>query len=401
MKICYISALYPPFIAGGAEIYVKGIAEKLVEKGHEVIVITINQRRCLKLLIEVKNGVKIYRIPSWNIYTLYNSNKKPMFIKPIWYVIDLWGFHFYKIVKNILKKEMPDVIHVHSYKGMFQAFNAAKTLNLHVIYTAHSYEMICPKAILLRTSNEICNTPTRICKIYRKIIKYLLKNKLDLLTAPSQFTIDKLKETEIFKDVKAIRLYNAIELSDGKKLKKSEKDYRLIDVLYVGGLSKHKGVHILINAFKELKYENIRLHIVGKGKDEDEFKKIAGSDKRIIFHGFKTGEELMNFYKKANVVVTPSLCYDNSPMVIYESLMNGTPVIGSRIGGIPELIEDGYNGFLFEAGNVDKLKGILENLVENPSELKRLEEGAFESVKKYGMKEHIRKLEELYKSVQR
>lgn len=110
-------------------------------------------------------------------------------------------------------------------------------------------------------------------------------------------------------------------------------------------------------------------------------------------------EELITLYRKANVSVVPSIWYDNSPMVIYESLTNGTPVIGSSMGGIPELIEEGYNGFLFETGNVEELKGILENLIEHPSELKRLEEGAFESVKKYDMDEHVRKLEELYKSV--
>ena len=139
---------------------------------------------------------------------------------------------------------------------------------------------------------------------------------------------------------------------------------------------------------------------MGKGKDEDEFKKIAGSDQRIIFHGFVPDEELTQLYQKANVVVVPSIWYDNSPMVIYESLMNGTPIIGSRIGGIPELLEDGYNGFLFEAGNVNELKTILENLIESPSELKRLEKGAFESVKKYDMGEHIKKLEEIYDEIQ-
>jgi len=76
--------------------------------------------------------------------------------------------------------------------------------------------------------------------------------------------------------------------------------------------------------------------------------------------------------------------------------MNGTPVIGSGIGGIPELIEDGYNGHLFEAGNVVELKDKLENLIKNPSELKKLEDGAFESVKKYSMDMHIRKLEKIY-----
>ncbi len=110
-------------------------------------------------------------------------------------------------------------------------------------------------------------------------------------------------------------------------------------------------------------------------------------------------EELTRLYNKANVTVVPSIWYDNSPMVIYESFIAGTPVIGSRIGGIPELIEAGKNGFLFEAGNVDELKAILENLIRTPAELISLERGALESVKNYNMVEHIRKLEDLYRDV--
>ena len=225
-----------------------------------------------------------------------------------------------------------------------------------------------------------------------------LSNSINLVLAPSQFVLDMHIKNGYFANSRCMKLPLGIEIGNIHKI---EKNYEIIDILYVGQVSKHKGIIALINVFKQLIHKNIKLHIVGKGKDEDEFKKMASSDKRIIFHGFVPDEELMRLYQKANLTVVPSIWYDNSPMVIYESLMNGTPVIGSRIGGIPELIEDGYNGVLFEAGNVDELKAILENLVENPDELKRLREGAFESVKKYDMDKHIKKLEKLYKDLLR
>lgn len=95
----------------------------------------------------------------------------------------------------------------------------------------------------------------------------------------------------------------------------------------------------------------------------------------------------------------PSICYDNSPTVIYESFSFGVPVIGSRIGGIPELIKEGYNGFLFEAGNVEELEGIIGKLTTNTSQLRRLSERASESIKKYDINEHIKKLEKLYRDI--
>ena len=391
MKICFISNLYPPSIIGGAEISVKRVADGLVKRGHEVFVITTTTNG--NTFIEEVGGVKVYRINPLNIYAMYHHQGQPEILKPIWHGIDLWNPHFYVVVKNILKKEMPDVVHINNFKGLsLSVFSAAKRLNLPLIFTAHDYSLVCPRANLLNGSGEICTVPPRLCKVYVKIQKYLVDNKPDVVTAPSQFVIDKLKEAGLFEGVKTMKLPLGIELSD----EKAEKDYDIIDILYVGGLSRHKGVHILLNAFKELEFENIKLHISGKGKDEDEFKKIAGSDKRIIFHGFVPDEELMQLYQKANFSVVPSIWYDNSPMVIYESLMNGTPVIGSRIGGIPELIEDGYNGFLFEAGDEDELRSKLESLIENTSDLKRLGECAFESVKKYDMDEHIPNLEKLY-----
>jgi len=395
MKICFISNLYPPFVLGGAEISVKRTAEGLVKRGHDVLVITTSPNR--KSLIEDINGVKVYRINPLNIYTMYNHQKQPEILKLIWHGIDLWNPHSYIVVKNILKKEMPDVVHVHNFKGLsLSVFSAVKRLNLPLIFTAHDYSLICPRANLLNGSGEICTNPLKLCKAYVNIQKYMVNNKPDVVTAPSQFVIDKLKLKGLFEDVKTMKLPLGIELSGEKAEKKS---YDIIDILYVGALSKHKGVHILINAFKGLDSDNTILHILGKGKAEDEFKKIAESDQRIIFHGFVPDEKLMQLYQKANVVVVPSIWYDNSPLVIYESLMSGTPVIGSRIGGIPEFIEEGYNGFLFEAGNVDELKDKLEYLIEKASELKALEEGAFESVKKYSMGTHIKKLEKMYDDI--
>lgn len=394
MKICFISNLYPPYVIGGAEISVKRAAEGLVKRGHEVLVISTTTK---KTVAEEVDRVKVYRINPLNLYAMYNHQNQPELLKPIWHGIDLWNLHSYLVAKRILKEEMPDVVHINNFKGLsLSVFGAVKNLSLPLIFTAHDYSLICPRANLFNGSGEICTVPSKFCMLYNKIQKYLVNNKPDLLTAPSQFAIEKLKENGLFEGIKMVKLPLGIELS-GKKV---EKEYDIIDILYVGGLSKHKGVHILLSAFKELEYENIRLHIIGKGKDTDEFKRIAGSDQRIIFHGFVTDEELIELYKKANITVAPSIWYETFGLVILESFKYGTPVIGSRIGAYPDLIKNGYNGFLFEVGNENELKNKLEYLIENPDELKKLEEGAFKSAKKYDIDEHIRKLEKIYETVQ-
>jgi glycosyltransferase involved in cell wall biosynthesis len=387
MKIGLISSLYPPYVFGGAEICVKKTAEWLMRKGHEVFVITTSPNR--KAFKENIKRVEVYRISPLNLYTIYNHQKQLEILKPIWHGIDIWNPHSYAIVKKILEKEKPDIVHIHNFKGLsLSVFSAVKNLNLPLVFTAHDYSLICPRANLLRKSARICESPSIFCRAYVWVQKYLVNNKPDLVTAPSQFVIDKLKESGLFKNVRTIRLPLGIETNDYKP----EKRYETIEILYVGNLSKHKGVHVLIRAFKELKFKNVRLHIVGRGMDEKELRMMAGSDQRIIFHGFVDEEELLQMYREANVTVVPSIWYDNSPTVIYESFTNGTPVLGSRIGGIPELIEEGINGYLFEPGNAYRLKAILEHL-------KRLEKGAFESAKKYDIRKYIEKLGELFKEV--
>ncbi|BDZ71272.1 hypothetical protein GCM10025861_17890 [Methanobacterium petrolearium] len=156
---------------------------------------------------------------------------------------------------------------------------------------------------------------------------------------------------------------------------------------------------VLIKAFKNLKNESVKLHIIGKGEKMENLKSLAHNDERIIFHGFLDGNKLTSLQKKANITVMPSIVFENSPMTIYESFKFGTPVIASRIGGIPELVEEKVNGFLYEPGKVSELKDLLQYLIENPEELKKLENGAFKSSQKYSMDLHIETLEKLYKEI--
>ena len=394
MKICLISNLYPPNILGGAEVSVKKVSEELVKKGHEVIVITTPFS---ENDVEIINGVKIYQVKPLNLYEIYHHPNQSMLLKPLWHIIDLWNPYDERIIKNILKTENPDVVHIHNFKGLsLSSFAPAKSLKIPLVFTAHDYSLVCMRANLLNSSGEICKNPSALCKIYNQIQKHLAKNKVDLLISPSQFVINKLKSNGLFKDVKSKKIPLGIELKDNEKF---EKDYSQTNILYVGNLGEHKGVHILLKAFRKIENRNIRLDIVGKGLCSEKLKSMSENDNRIKFHDFLEGKELIKMYQQANLTVVPSIWYDNSPMVIYESFSCRTPVIGSKIGGIPELIEDGFNGYLFEAGNVNELQKLLENLIDSPETLKKLEQGTYESVQRYTMDNHIKQLETEYQKL--
>lgn len=395
MKICFISNLYKPFIFGGAENSVRRLAEGLVAKGHQVLVITTSPNR--KSYTETINGVKIYRIHPYNIYPMYTSAKQTMLIKPLYYTIDLWNPFSYVIIKKILRQESPDLVHVNNFRGVsLSAFNAIKKLNIPLIFTARDYSLMCIKGNLLTSSSTICKTPSVLCQLYNYIQKRIVNKKPDVFTAPSQFVIDKFKSNGYFKNVTSIEVPNAININK-KNIKSLKKNYETINILYVGALSKHKGVHNLILAFKTLNYQNINLHVIGKGENEGELKELAGSDRRIIFHGFKDSEQIISFYEKSHITVVPSIWYEPFGLVIIESFNHGIAVIGSRIGAIPKIIEDGYNGYLYEPNNETDLRNKLDYLLKKTSALKEMQNNAFESAKKYDLTKQIESYENIYR----
>jgi len=132
---------------------------------------------------------------------------------------------------------------------------------------------------------------------------------------------------------------------DANKFYPEEKYY-----LYYGRLSREKGLQTLINACQKL---NVKLKIAGKGTLFEGEDKIEADN--IEFLGFKSGSELHKLVRNAYFVVVPSEWYETFGLTVIESLFWGTPVIGAKIGAIPELIEDNKNGFLFEQGNMENL----------------------------------------------
>ena len=122
--------------------------------------------------------------------------------------------------------------------------------------------------------------------------------------------------------------------------------------LYFGRLSREKGVETLLKAHREVAGE-IPLKIVGTGPIEAELK---AKYPKAEFLGYRAGEELKSLVARASFVLVPSEWYENCPMTVLEAMALGKPIIASRMGGLPELVEDGKTGLLFGAGNVEELK---------------------------------------------
>ena len=163
---------------------------------------------------------------------------------------------------------------------------------------------------------------------------------------------------------------------------------------FIGRLSHEKGVNTLIDAAARLPY---KLKVIGGGPLAEELqaknRRLQGD---IEFVGFKQWEEIKELVGKARFTVVPSEWYENNPLSVIEALCLGTPVLGARIGGIPELIEEGVNGMTFESGNVDDLTDKIGRMFSASFNYAAIMEKALSS---FDADRYYHKLMELYKIV--
>ncbi|CEG12896.1 putative Glycosyltransferase [groundwater metagenome] len=405
MKICIINFLdlkYP----GGNTVSCKILAKSLKKRGYDVFVITTGPKGSKSVSEEIQYGIKVYRFYPFGTWIPQYTRKVSNVGRIFTFLSNFWNPHTYLVVKKILKKENPDIVNIHEVPYLsLSVYSAAKSLNLPIVSTIHSVILLYPfnnlpyldkiagiKYPFIKDNYKIYEI---ISKIYEKINKIII-NSPDCVTFVSKAIMGVYSQYTFFKHSKKTVFPNIFEI-DEIELKKENTNKKIFNIIYAGGLAKIKGGHTLIKAFRKINNENIRLHIFGSGEYAEYFKKLAEGDKRIIFHGQLPNEELQKFYEISDIAVMPSQCLETFGRIIIESFCVGVPVIGSNVGAIPELIHEGYNGFLFEPGNAEQLKEILEYAILNQDKLKKMRENCINTAKKYSVENNIYKLEEIYK----
>lgn len=214
-------------------------------------------------------------------------------------------------------------------------------------------------------------TPGMIAK--RSIFLRNILDKVDVILAPSKFLREKFIDYGIAKD-KIVHLDYGI---DHRPLVNFSKEFsNRFRFGFVGGVSEHKGIRVLIKAFNRIKRHNVTLSIFGP-YHQSNLSKLGRDlkiDSRITFHGPFDNREISSVFSKTDVLVYPSIWYENQPFAILEALLAKIPVITSNLGGMAELIQDGITGLLFEVGNPEDLSQKMVTLIDNPQLLRRLSE---------------------------
>ncbi len=401
MKICVITSLYKPYAKGGAEHIVENIVNGLIEKGNNVIVITTKPPR-LKEKIPLnppsqKGELSVIRFYPWNLFWFGDIDKKAICLRLPWHIIDVFNIQSFFKVKKILKKEKPDVVMTHNLKGIGYTVPIASTGIRH-IHTLHDVQLVEPTGLLYQENKKTKKQKNKILRnlfviIYSWINKRLFASP-NIVISPSEWLMNFYIEKDFFKASQKVIMQNPVLKQSHSKNAKAEggikESKNSLNLLYIGQIEKHKGILFLIDALKQLK--NIHLDIIGTGTKIDDIKKLTKGNDNIKIHGYVKNNLMNTFFVQSDFLVVPSLCVENSPTVIYESFINGVPVIASNVGGISELVKEGYNGYIFEAGNAESLNTVIQKCVAKKDNWDELKQNALNSVEGLGIEEYIKNL---------
>lgn len=395
MKICLISNLYPPYNRGGAEQVVKNTVEGLLSRGHRVAVITAQPLwGRFKSQFPIPNDqLRIHRFFPWNLFFYGNDYKYPAVIRFFWHIFDVFNLYSFFKVRAILKKEKPEVVHTHNLKGLGYLIPLAiRSLGLRHAHTLHDVQLVEPSGIIIKGEENSWRYNGWPVKFYTNINRRLFGSP-QVVISPSKFLMEFYEKRGFFSQSKKIILPNPVVSRGAHNMEhKTGNEFRF---LYLGQVEEHKGIFILIKAFRNfcsMFHVLCSMHIVGSGSKLKEAKRLAADCPQIVFHGKADRGDLPGIFNQTDVTVVPSLCYENSPTVIFESFSFGVPVLASSIEGVAELIRDNENGWTFEAGDVESLATKLRWCAANPDKIKLMSSSALKSVEGLGLEAYLDKL---------
>jgi glycosyltransferase involved in cell wall biosynthesis len=418
MNILLGSHGFPPNQAGGAEWRTYRTARWLSERGHSVQVLAVDDT-CygtvgdVRLTDETKDGIRVRRLS----YHLDRALKAVAeYNNPI----------VYEIVGQLLHENQFDLFHLISGLRMTgSAVQAAHSAHVPAVVTLTDFWFLCPRIILQRRTGEVCSVPEdpvecALCLLneqrrYRlphvatkglttSLLKriwpatdwmgatsvqpprhqiaarrHFLRETLalfDKVIAPSRFLAELYQMHGITREQIAL-------IRQGVNLRPpdTERPYRPRRPLmfgYVGQLAPHKGVDLLVKAFRQLGEDenSIRLVLYGNQAQAwppflEKLKREIGDDPRIVWGKPFANTDAHKVYTELDLLVVPSIWYENSPNVILEAFACGIPVLTSDLGGMAELVAHDVNGYLFAPNSVSSLRDALERIIIQPQQLVR------------------------------
>jgi glycosyltransferase involved in cell wall biosynthesis len=380
------------YLAGGAEKSVFLLQQKLQERGHEVKVIASSHG-------QDDPGQRFSDVEFPDIDRPASS----LAGKAMRY---LWYRPAYRTIKTVVSDFKPDVVHFHtmgqlSPSALFAIGGVPGILTVHgpEEYVTGILEWGLPKHLFKDDTITTANLTT-LGKAYYLYFGYVqrplyilgFRKHIRAMLAPSQYMANVLRQEGY--GVPIHQVYNGIVLPKHRPLPSKRQ------LLYVGRLEHVKGVDVLLRAMPAVvkAVPGVHLHVVGDGASRARLEAFVAQQQlqsRVTFCGWLKGQAVNDKYRQSTAVVIPSVWPENLPTVCIEALATGRLVIGSRTGGIPELVQDGVTGRIVPPGDADALAAAIVDLLSQPN-LAAASNACAASAQRFAIRSFIERLEDEY-----
>ena len=386
---------------GGVESHYFALVDLLKGKGHDVIHFAMLHR---------KNVASV-----WSSFFVtevdYESARGLAKLRAA--LRTLYSLEARRKLRSLIKTKRPDIAHLHH---IYHQISSSILYELHnfkipIIQTLQDYKLVCPNyKMYIDHRSEICQRC--IGGYYYNVIKYRCMKQglaasilaaveayLNLILRPYHRFVDHFITPSIFLKEKLVKagfsqdkisvLYNFINTGDFSPSHGGN------SVLFLGRLVPEKGGEVLIKAAARMKH--VDFWIAGTGSQEVQLRRQAAGLPNVRFLGRLSSRDVRSALSEALCVVVPSLWHDVAPVVIQEAFAAGKPVIGTLVGGIPELVSHYETGLLVPPGDVEALVEAINQLYSNPALAMRMGRAARERAEKlYSPDLYYRKLLSLY-----
>ena len=398
MRILQANKYY--YRRGGAETYMLDLSHWLETQGHEVIPFAMKYSENLPTKYEKYFPEEIEtQNPSIGMRGLHTLGRM------------IYSMEARRKLATLIYDVKPDVCHIHNIYTQISPsiLHTLRDQHVPVVMTVHDHHLLSPQYNIwaegcgpdLRDVGIVKGTFSKFHKdslaaSFAQVVTYkfhrwqkMYDRNVDLFLCPSHY----MKQQMIrggFPEKKLRVLPYGVD----PKLVEPKYDHKKY-ALFVGRLSEEKGIETIISLAKIL--PDITFKIVGRGPEMEKLHRAGDKCKNIEFVGFRMGEELRTLYEGATAVLIPSRVHEVFPLITLEAMSIGKPVIGSKVGGMPEIIEDGVNGFLVSPLDLHGWTESLMRIFYDDDLQKQLSHGARETIeKRFSLDEHHRKLMSFY-----
>jgi glycosyltransferase involved in cell wall biosynthesis len=397
-----VHQFFPKYYTG-TERYVLNLAKQLRKLGNYVKVLTYAFDEDQGMFHEGDSPNMLYKEYSYEgipVISLKHKNRP----HDLAFLFDFVDLDIYHEARILFEREHFDIYHCAHPLRIASSIKAARDSGTKVVFMVTDYFLMCPQGIMLRSNNTLCDGPLQgancLKYCFSGISKELMQKRnieaqqligyCDCLLSPSEFLIKLFNYTGFISADKFIISRHGFDYMN-KKNYFDKKQAETITFGYIGTIQYHKGVHVMIEGFKKARHKNIRLKVWGGCYHEKDYQKsiekIAKKDSRTELKGVYNHKDMEDILSNIDVVIVPSVWYENAPLTIMTSLAYGIPVVTSNIGGMSEMIQDGHNGLTFEVGDpsdlckkigtIAKNQGLIDSFKRNIQYPIRLEEEAF------------------------